>query len=107
MVGFPPPRTFDLKVQVDEADPRLRPGMSSTARIEVDRLANATIVPSSSVFDVNGRSVVYRLKGSSFVETPIEIAKRSREQVAVSSGVSVNDQIAAKKPPVNEIVKLH
>jgi HlyD family secretion protein len=99
MTGFPPPRTFDLKVRVDEADPRLRPGMSATARIEVDRLPGALLIPSGAVFDVNGRSVVYRLKGSAFIETPIEIAKRSREQVAVTAGVAEGDQVATSQPP--------
>lgn len=96
--NYPPPRTFDLKVRVDENDARLRPGMSATARIEVDRLPNALLIPATAVFDVNGKSVVYKLQGSSFVETPLAITRRSHDQVAVSGGVAEGDQVAAKKP---------
>jgi len=101
--SFPPPRNFDLKVRVDENDTRLRPGMSATARIEVDRLANALLLPATAVFDVNGRTVVYKLEGSSFVETPLTIARRSHEQVAVTGGVAEGDQVAAKKPSPEQI----
>jgi multidrug efflux pump subunit AcrA (membrane-fusion protein) len=97
--SFPPPRNFDLKVRIDEMDPRLRPGMTATARIEVDRLKQALLVPASAVFDVDGRSVVYQLKGSTYVETPIEIARRSREQVAVAAGLAGGDRVAAARPP--------
>ena len=95
---YPPPRNFDLKVRVDENDQRLRPGMSATARIEIDRVANTLLIPATAVFDVNGKSVVYKLEGSSFVEKPLQIARRSHDQIAVTGGVAEGDQIAAKKP---------
>jgi multidrug efflux pump subunit AcrA (membrane-fusion protein) len=97
--SFPPPRNFDLKVRIDETDPRLRPGMTATARIEVDRLKQTLLVPAAAVFDVDGRSVVYQLKGSTYVEIPIEVARRSREQVAVAAGLAENDRVATARPP--------
>jgi len=101
--SYPPPRNFDLKVRIDENDPRLRPGMSATARIEVDRVANTLLVPATAVFDVNGRSVVYKLQGSAFVETPLQIARRSHDQIAVTGGVAQGDQIAARKPSPEQV----
>ena len=101
--GFPPPRNFDLKVRVEEVDERLRPGMSATAKIEVDRLADHLLVPAGAVFDVNGRPVVYRLNDGRFEETSIEVARRSREQVAVSRGLREGDQIATERPAVEHI----
>jgi multidrug efflux pump subunit AcrA (membrane-fusion protein) len=103
MGTFPPPRNFDLRVRIDEMDPRLRPGMTATARIEVDRLAQTLLVPVSAVFDMNGQSVVYQLKGSAYVETPIQVARRSREQIAVAAGLVENDRVATTKPPVEHI----
>jgi multidrug efflux pump subunit AcrA (membrane-fusion protein) len=97
--SFPPPRNFDLKVRIDETDPRLRPGMTATARIEVDRLKQTLLVPAAAVFDIDGRSVVYQLKGSTYVETPIVVARRSREQVAVAGGLAEGDRVATARPP--------
>ena len=105
MSAFPPPRNFDLKVKIEEMDPRLRPGMSATARIEVDRLPNALLLPAAAVFDVDGRSVVYLLKGSSFVETPLEIVKRSREQVAVGKELKEGDRVASERPAPQYVQK--
>jgi HlyD family secretion protein len=101
--NYPPPRNFDLKIRVDENDPRLRPGMSATARIEVDRLPNTLLLPATAVFDVNGRTVVYKLEGATFVEVPLQIARRSHEQVAVAGGVAAGDQVAAKKPLPDQV----
>jgi RND family efflux transporter MFP subunit len=101
--GFPPPRNFDLKVRIDETDERLRPGMSATARIEVDRLSDTLLVPAGAVFEVNGRPVVYRLVDGRFEETPIEVAKRSHEQVAVASGLTEGIEIASERPALEYI----
>ena len=103
--GFPPPRNFDVKVQVQDVDPRLRPGMSATARIEVDRLPKALLVPAHAVFDVNGRAVVYKVERSAFVETPIDVVKRNRDQIAVGSGLKEGDQVTMSQPPAKFIKK--
>jgi HlyD family secretion protein len=95
---WPPARNFDLKLKMGEKDPRLRPGMSSTARIAVDRLPSSVIVPARAVFQKDGRPVVYLLDGRAFEPRPVEIARRGKEQVAIRSGVSPGDRVATKLP---------
>jgi multidrug resistance efflux pump len=96
--GWPPVRNFDLGLVLDNPDARIRPGMTATARIAADRLADATLVPAEAIFQKDGRPVVYRLKGSKFDEQPIEILRRGREQAAVSAGVSAGDKLAVRRP---------
>jgi HlyD family secretion protein len=96
--GWPPVRNFDLGLVLDNPDPRIRPGMTATARIAADRMPDATLVPSEAIFQKDGRPVVYRLKGSKFDEQPIEIVRRGREQAAVSAGVSAGDKLAVRRP---------
>ena len=43
--AWPPVRNFDLVVALADSDPRLRSGMSGAARIELDRLPDALLVP--------------------------------------------------------------
>jgi HlyD family secretion protein len=95
---WPPARNFDLKLQLGDKDQRLRPGMSATARIAVERLPASIIVPSRAVFQKDGRPVVYLLDGSAFDARPVEIARRGKEQVAIKSGVSPGDRVATKMP---------
>ena len=57
--NWPPQRNFDLIVQLDQTDPRLRPGMNTSVRVAVDRVPDAVLIPVRAVFEKNGRSVAY------------------------------------------------
>jgi HlyD family secretion protein len=103
--GWPPVRNFDLGLILDERDPRIRPGMTATARIAADKLPNVTLVASEAIFQKDGRPIVYRLRGSKFDEQVIEIVRRGREQAAVSAGVSPGDKLAVRRPQVDLIRK--
>jgi len=96
--GWPPVRNFDLGLILDEKDGRIRPGMTATARIAADRLPSVTLVPAEAIFQKDGRPVVYRLNGSKFDETSIDIVRRGREQAAVSDGVKPGDKLAVRRP---------
>ena len=96
--GWPPVRNFDLGLILNERDPRIRPGMTATARIAADRLPDVTLVPAEAIFQKDGRPVVYRLNGSKFDEQSIEVVRRGREQAAVSAGVEPGDKLAARRP---------
>jgi HlyD family secretion protein len=103
--GWPPVRNFDLGLVLDERDPRIRPGMTATARIAADRLPDMTLVPAEAIFQKDGRPVVYKLNGSKFDEQPIEIVRRGREQAAISAGVVAGDKVAARRPELDLIRK--
>ena len=101
--GWPPVRNFDLGLILEERDPRIRPGMTATARIAADRLPSVTLVPAEAIFQKDGRPVVYKLNGSKFDEQQIEIIRRGREQAAVSAGVTAGDKLAVRRPEADLI----
>ena len=101
--GWPPPKNFDLGLVLKEPDPKIRPGMTATARIAIERTADQLIAPTEAVFQRDGRPVVYRLNGSMFDEQRIEVARRGREQVAIASGVGPGDKIATRRPEPDQI----
>ena len=96
--GWPPVRNFDLGLVLDDRDPRIRPGMTATARIAADRLPNVTLIPAETIFQKDGRPIVYLVNGSKFDEVSIEITRRGREQAAVSAGVKPGDRLAVRRP---------
>ena len=96
--NWPPVKNFDMAVQLKETDQRLRPGMSATTRIAVERIPNSIIVPAEAVFPRSGRAVVYVLRGSAFQERAIEVARRSGGQVRVGSGLKPGERVALKDP---------
>jgi hypothetical protein len=55
------------------------------------------LVPASSVFTVGGRTVVYRQEGAEFVEVPVDVIRRGRDQIALK-GVNEGDRLAVHRP---------
>ena len=97
--GWPPPKNFDLNLVLLDADPKIRPGMTAVARIATDRVPDVVLVPAEAIFQRDGAPNVYRLDGSEFVETRVEIGRRGKEQAVVTSGIEPGDRIATRRPP--------
>ena len=95
---FPPTRNFDLTVAVRESDPRLRSGMSATARIELERMNGVLVVPAAAVFQHGGRSVAYIVTSSTIDARPITVLRRGRDEIAVAAGLAEGDRVALKEP---------
>ncbi len=99
---WPPARNFDIEVQIEQADDRLRPGMSAQVRVAVERLANTVTIPAETVFQKAGRTVVYVMKGSRFEEREIAIARRSGTLIAVARGLNGGERLARRDPTLEE-----
>ena len=96
--GWPPTRNFDLNLILLDADPKIRPGMTAVARIATDRVADVLLVPAEALFQKDGAPIVYRLDGSDFVETRVEVKRRGKEQSVIESGIAPGDRIARRRP---------
>lgn len=97
--NWPPQRSFELIVQLDQMDARLRPGMSTTVRVAVDRVADAVLLPVRALFEKDGRSVAYvaRARGG-WNERVVQVARRGQEQLVVRDGVQPGERVALKDP---------
>src|SRR5262249_5004160 len=95
---FPPTRNFDLVVGLSDNDPRLRSGMSATARIELEGLNDALVVPATAVFQRGGAPTVYEIDGSSVVPRRVSILRRGRDQIAIADGVKEHTRVSLKDP---------
>jgi len=96
--GWPFSKNFEVAVALDQLDDRLRPGINATARVAVDRVPNAVLVPPEAVFQKSGESVAYVLRGSHFDECPIEVGRRSESALLISQGLNPGDRVALKDP---------
>ncbi len=98
---IPPGKSFPALSSIDKIDPRLRPGMSVTAEIVVERLPNVLVVPSKASFQVNGEPTVYVRETGGFRAQPIKVAARNSNEIVVSEGLEEGDVIALDNPTVN------
>ena len=96
--GWPFPRDFEMGISFSQADARLTPGMGAVVRIAVDRVPDGIVIPSAAVFRKEGRNVVYLRRGSRFEETPVEVARRSGDEVLIDKGLQAGQQVALKDP---------
>jgi multidrug efflux pump subunit AcrA (membrane-fusion protein) len=97
--NWPPQRNFNLIVEIDQMDPRLRPGMNTTVRVAVDRVADAVLIPARAIFEKDGRTVAYvqRVRGG-WDERLVQVARRGQEQLVVREGVQPGERVALKDP---------
>src|SRR5688500_9731020 len=97
--NWPPQRNFNLIVEIDQMDARLRPGMNTTVRVAVDRVADAVLIPTRAIFEKDGRTVAYvqRPRGG-WDERLVQIARRGQEQHIVRDGVEPGERVALKDP---------
>jgi HlyD family secretion protein len=100
--GWPIPRNFDLELAIDQADPRLKPGMTVQITVIVDRVPDAITIPAQASFAKSGQTVAYVWNGSAFQERAIQIERRSRDRVLISSGLKPGDLVALKDPTGKE-----
>lgn len=96
--GWPFPRNFEVRLALDQKDPRLLPNMQGTVRIEAGKVANAIVVPAQALFSVNGERVAYVREGSGFVARRIVVAQESGGQAMVAKGLEPGEIVALEKP---------
>lgn len=98
-VTWPPVKTFRAMVVLDTLDAKLRPGMSSSADITVDKLKGVIIIPARAAFDRGGKVVAYVKNGSKWEPREITTGEKNETQVVVKAGLQPGDTVALEEPP--------
>lgn len=100
--GWPIPRDFDVRIILDDSDPRLKPGMTAQVTVIIDRVRDALAIPVQASFQKEGETLAYVWSGSKFRPQPIEISRRSGDRVLVAKGLQPGDRIALEDPTVGK-----
>ncbi len=88
---------FDVAVQLDREDPRLRPGFEAQLNILGDQLTRAVSIPAEAVFDHEGKKVVYCERGGGFELQEVKVRALSEGQ-AILEGIPVGTVVALVNP---------
>lgn len=96
-------RVFPVDVVLDEADERLRPGMSATVIVTLARAEDALALPLSGVFSTaDSARYVFLLKGERFEIREVETGIADTRRVQILSGLESGDEVALTRPLVFE-----
>lgn len=93
-----PGKYFSVTVLLEDADPRLRPGMSARVELLVERLENALHVPVEAVFERGGRHFVYVVRDGAPEPQEILVGPSNENHIVVEAGLVEGDQVHLRDP---------
>jgi multidrug efflux pump subunit AcrA (membrane-fusion protein) len=96
--GSTPEKTFPARASIKLLDDRLRPGMSASAEIIIERQPGMLLIPVRSSFEKDGKPAVYVQIGKDFVVRPIQVGKRNDEDIIVTGGLREGEIVTLESP---------
>lgn len=95
---LPPEKNFPAQTSIDKIDERLRPGMSATVEIVVQRLPDVLVIPAKASTQIDGRPTVFVKDGTGYRRARIEVEATNGADIVVASGLDEDDVIALENP---------
>jgi multidrug efflux pump subunit AcrA (membrane-fusion protein) len=107
IMGFewPPTRTFRGLAQLEQPDPRLRPGMNGGMDVIVSRIPNAISIPAKALFTLRGKPVVYLARPGRYETREVKVLARNPDEVAVE-GIPEKSKVTLVEPETGERGKI-
>ncbi len=90
-------RLFNVIITLQEVSPMLRPGMTAKAEICLKKVSDALYVPVESVFEKNGKPVVF-VKDSGYKLREVTIGERNENFIIIKDNLREGDEIALIDP---------
>ncbi len=77
---------FNVNVQITNADAQVKPGMSANVTITTNKVDNALLVPSTSIFtDANGGQYVNLVQNGATIKVPVTVGAVSDSTTQITS----------------------
>lgn len=96
--GSTPEKTFPARATLKSLDPRLRPGMSASTEVIIEREPNTLLIPVRASFSKDGKPAVYVQRGKDFAIRPIQVGKQNDEDIIVTGGLKEGDMVTLESP---------
>ena len=91
-------KTFPARATLKKVDPRLRPGMSASVDIIIEKEPRQVLIPIRASFMQKGKPSVWVQKGEGFEVRPIQVGKRNDGDMVVLKGLKAGETIAMEDP---------
>lgn len=99
-------KVFEVKVLLTNSDTTLRPGMTTSNKIETARLQDVLYIPLEAVTTDSGITVVYKREGTGIRKQEIETGTMSDDEVVVLRGLDEGDRVLLAAPPNGEQMQI-
>src|SRR4051812_23924764 len=91
-------KVFEVKINVEQSDTTLRPGMTTSNAIETASINHVLSVPLEAVTSEGGLSFVYKRDGSHVVKQQIETGAMNDNEIVVRRGLRQGDRVLLVPP---------
>jgi len=91
-------KVFEVKIEVEQSDTTLRPGMTTGNAIETHRADSALFIPLESVNTEAGGPFVYKQVGGGVGKQEIETGAMNDDEVIVVRGLEDDDRVLLSPP---------
>ncbi len=91
-------RVFEMSVNIDEEDNRLKPGMSAEVAVVIEHYDEVLWVPLAAVVYQDEQRYVYRLNGRAMERVEVALGSRNSSNVVIESGLREGDRISLAPP---------
>ena len=98
-------KVFEVKLQVEQSDSTLRPGMTTGNSIETLKVADALFVPLEALGSESGVSFVYKQAGR-VVKQEVGTGAMNDDEVIIVRGLEVGDRVLLSPPTNHERLAL-
>jgi HlyD family secretion protein len=89
---------FGVTIQINESEPRLRPGMTAAIEIQVEQRTQTLRVPLEAVFERDGRHVCYVATRRGLQPREVVLGPSNRDFVVIEKGLRRGDRVALRDP---------
>jgi len=96
--SYPPEKLFPARATLKSLDSRLRPGMSASAQIIVEKQPNVLLIPTKASFLINEQPSVYIQQGQNFLVRTIKVGRRTDEDIVVLGGLKEGELVTLESP---------
>ncbi len=106
---WPPPRLFDVQLDLATPNPAMRPGMTAAIKIRRDKVPGAVLVPTRALFPPTSRAAVaggnrgtpaevFVLGTRGFERRSVRVARRGPDKSAIAEGLTPGEKVALELP---------
>lgn len=94
-------KVFEVKIEINESDTTLRPAMTTSNDILVEKIPEALFVPLESVHVDEGDHFVFKREGLQMVMQQVIMGSTNENSVVILEGLAEGDQVLISMPPDN------
>ncbi len=93
-------KVFEIDVDIKSQSSILKPGMTTSNKIIVNKIPNVMFVPQESVFEKGNEKIVYVKNGSGFDEKDVSVGEKSENYIVITKGINPGDEVALRDPNI-------